>query len=278
MSEIADGRTRGAIGRVLDLIGETRRLRPTGIAKWIVAAFSVAAVFLITYLALFGVATVHLQISLFLTLILPMAFLTSTASARLQHLTLLDYILAAAGFGVSVWFAANEPRYAEWMTGFSEPTAGDTIAGTVLMLLCFELCRRAVGIGLTVILLVLLAYVGFGQYLGGSFNHPPVTFDYFLEMQVIGIDGVFGSPLYVAASYAFLFVLFGNFYVISGGGQLFFDVAAAVTGRYVGGPAKACVVPSRLYGPAPGRPGRVRASTRPVRHPDLKRVRRLLRS
>src|SRR5258708_16482386 len=147
MSEIADGRTRGAIGVVRPLTGETRRLRPTGIAKWIVAAFSVAAVFLITYLALFGVATVHLQISLFLTLILPMAFLTSTASARLQHLTLLDYILAAAGFGVSVWFAANEPRYAEWMTGVSQPTAADPIAGTALMLLSFDLCARALGAG-----------------------------------------------------------------------------------------------------------------------------------
>src|SRR5258708_6139587 len=158
MSEIADGRTRGAIGRVLDLIGETRRLRPTGIAKWIVAAFSCAAVFLITYLALFGVAS-----------------------------------------------------------------------------------------------------AGFWTYFGGSFNHPPVTFDYFLEMQVIGIAGVFGSPLSVAASYAFLFVLFGNFYVISGGGQLFFDVAAAVTGRYVGGPAKWCGLSSGPYRPVSGRPGSARA-------------------
>ena len=49
-----------------------------------------------------------------------------------------------------------------------------------------------------------------------------------------GTDGLFGSPLYVAASYAFLFVLFGNFYVLAGGGRLFFDVAAALTGRMTG--------------------------------------------
>ena len=60
----------------------------------------------------------------------------------------------------------------------------------------------------------------------------------------ISTDGIFDSPLFIAATYAFLFVLFGNFYVMTGGGQLFFDVAAAMTGRMVGGPAKACVVSS----------------------------------
>ena len=48
----------------------------------------------------------------------------------------------------------------------------------------------------------LLAYVAFGPFLGGSFRHPPLSYGYFLEMQVIGTDGVFGTPLYLAASYA----------------------------------------------------------------------------
>ena len=39
-----------------------------------------------------------------------------------------------------------------------------------------------------------------------------------------------GAPLEVAATYAFLFVLFGNFYNKAGGGQLFFDLASAITG------------------------------------------------
>ena len=63
-----------------------------------------------------------------------------------------------------------------------------------------------------------------------------------------------GDPVHVAAKYAFLFVLFGNLYVVSGGAQLFFDIAAAVTGRTIGGPAKACIVSSALYGTVSGSP------------------------
>ncbi|HTY69309.1 MAG TPA: TRAP transporter fused permease subunit [Alphaproteobacteria bacterium] len=259
-------------GRILELIGETRRVRPRGWLAGVVAVFSIVAAFLITYLALFGVTTQHLQVSLFLILLLPIAFVTTTASIRHDRLTVLDYALALISIACAIWFAVNEPRYADWMTGFSEPTAGDIAAGTALLLLGIELCRRSVGIGLTSILFILLAYVAFGPYLAGSFRHPALSYDYFLEMQVIGTDGVFGTPLYVAASYAFLFVMFGNFYVTSGGGQLFFDVAAALTGRYVGGPAKACVVSSGLYGSISGSPVADVATTGPVSIPIMKRI------
>jgi TRAP transporter 4TM/12TM fusion protein len=158
------------------------------------------------------------------------------------------------------------------MAGFSELETGDYIAGTTLVLLTIEICRRTVGIGLTGILFLLLAYVAWGHLLTGSFRHPPVGYPYFLEMQVITTDGIFGSPLYVAASYAFLFVLFGNFYVLSGGGQLFFDVGAALTGRMVGGPAKACVVSSGLYGSISGSPVADVATTGPVSIPIMKKI------
>jgi TRAP transporter 4TM/12TM fusion protein len=272
VSEVSTKALRPSFSRAFDAIGETRRVRPPGLLGLVVAAFSVLAVFLITWLALFGIATQHLQVSLFLVLLLPIAFLTTTASARLDRLTPIDLALAVASFAVSVWFAANEPRYANWMSGFTLPSLGDVIAGTTLLLLCIELCRRAVGSGLTAILFMLLAYVAFGQHLTGGFRHAGVTYDYFLEMQAIGIDGIFGSPLYVAASYAFLFVLFGNFYVISGGGKLFFDVAAALTGRMVGGPAKACVVSSGLYGMISGSPVADVATTGPVTIPIMKRI------
>jgi TRAP transporter 4TM/12TM fusion protein len=138
--------------------------------------------------------------------------------------------------------------------------------------LCLELCRRAVGFGLTAVLLVLLAYVAFGQYIPGSFSHAGINYRYFLEMQTIGTDGLFGDPVYVAAKYAFLFVLFGNLFVISGGAQLFFDVAAAVTGRSIGGPAKACVVSSALYGTVSGSPVADVATTGPITIPIMKRL------
>ena len=245
---------------------------PKGLLYIYVAAASVVAAFLITYLALYGIATQHLQVSFFLILLLPICFLTTTVGSKTDHLTWIDYAFAAFSFIASVWFAWNEPRYGNWMTGFSVPDAGDIIFGTGLLLLCVELCRRTVGFGLTTILLALLAYSAGGHLLTGSFRHPPIEYLYFLEMQVIGIDGIFGSPLYVAASYAFLFVLFGNFYVVSGGGRLFFDLAAAFTGHMKGGPAKACVFSSGLYGSISGSPVADVATTGPISIPIMKRI------
>lgn len=272
MSDRAKGGALAAIGRGMDFLAETRRVRPTGLLGVVVAVFAVIAVFVIGYQALFGVATTHLQISLFLVLILPISFLTTTAAPGVERLTPLDIALAVLSFAVAGWFAVNEPRYAEWMTGFSEPSLGDTIAGTILLVLCIDLCRRTVGFGLTATLAVLLAYDAFGEYIYGSFSHQPISYPYFLEMQVIGTDGVFGDPLYVAASYAFLFVLFGNFYVLSGGSQLFFDLAAAVSGRAIGGPAKACIVSSALYGSISGSPVADVATTGPISIPIMKRI------
>lgn len=270
MSELESGS--GGRSSVLALLGETQRVRPDGPVGIIVAILSVIAVFLIGWLALFGVATQHHQVALFLVLLLPISFLTTTATARANHLLPVDFLFAAAGCAASGWFALHAERFDNWVTGFSSLSAGDTAAGVVLFLLCVELCRRSVGLGLTTILFVLLAYVAFGQHIGGSFRHAGVTFDYFLEMQVVGTDGIFGAPLYVAASYAFLFVLFGNFYVASGGGQLFFDLAAALTGRSIGGPAKACVVSSGLYGMISGSPVADVATTGPVTIPVMKRM------
>ncbi len=268
----AEAPARGFFSRALSFLNETKRLHPTGARGMIVAGLSLVAVFLICYLALVAHATQHFQVSLFLVLLMPICFLTTTVSAEVDRTLPIDWALALVGAGSALWFALNEPRYANWMAGFSELERGDFIAGTALVLVCVELCRRTVGVGLTGILFVLMAYVAFGHLLTGSFRHPGVSYEYFLEMQTIGTDGVFGSPLYVAASYAFLFVLFGNFYVISGGGQLFFDLAAALTGRMVGGPAKACVLSSGLYGSISGSPVADVATTGPVSIPIMKRI------
>lgn len=268
----AKPRWRSALSHGMLVAGETRRVQPHGPVGYIVATLSVVAVLLIAWLALWGVVTQHHQVALFLVLMLPIAFLTTTSTALTERLTAWDVVLAVIGAAASGWFIVNNGRYDNWNTGFDVLNTGDLVAGTALFLLCIELCRRSVGFGLTTILFALLAYTAFGQYIGGSFTHPAVDYEYFLEMQMVGTDGVFGAPLYVAASYAFLFVLFGNFYVLSGGGQLFFDVAAALTGRRIGGPAKACVISSGLYGMVSGSPVADVATTGPVTIPIMKRI------
>lgn len=260
-----------AYDRLVEHLSETRRVAPTGVVGKLIAALSVAAIIAIGYFALIATVTQQFQAIVYLLLLLPISFLTTTAHARVERLTVVDYALAAVSFTAVLWFTINERRYANWVTGFSELAWGDIVAGTTLFVLCVELCRRAVGFGLTLVLFVLLAYVAFGHLIPGSFSHAGIAFNYFLEMQTIGTDGIFGDPVYVAAKYAFLFVLFGNLFVVSGGSRLFFDLAAALTGRSIGGPAKACIVSSALYGTVSGSPVADVATTGPITIPIMKR-------
>jgi len=61
-------------------------------------------------------------------------------------------------------------------------------------------------------------------------------------------QGIFGLPLGIAATYLILFIVFSNLLSKSGLGNLFNDLAMAVGGRLVGGPAKVAVFSSALVG------------------------------
>jgi TRAP transporter 4TM/12TM fusion protein len=258
------------IGRAL--FSETERVEPTGVLAILIMLLSLATVAAVFYLALFASASQHLHISWFILFFFPLCFLTTSIAKGYHRLTAVDILLALASAALGAWFIVNEPRYQDWTRGFSEMETGDRIAAFGLIGVTIELCRRSVGAGLTSLIPFAIAYAAFGQHLTGSFRHHGIELDYFLDMLTISTDGIFDSPLYVAAGYAFLFVLFGNFFVMMGGGQLFFDIAAAMTGRMVGGPAKACVVSSGLYGSISGSPVADVATTGPVSSPLMKRM------
>jgi TRAP transporter 4TM/12TM fusion protein len=61
-------------------------------------------------------------------------------------------------------------------------------------------------------------------------------------------EGILGIPLWVSATFIYLFVLFGAFREKTGLGQLFIDISNAVAGWASGGPAKVAVVTSALEG------------------------------
>jgi TRAP transporter 4TM/12TM fusion protein len=65
-------------------------------------------------------------------------------------------------------------------------------------------------------------------------------------------EGIFGLPIGVAATFVFVFVLFGAILESTGGGSFFIDLAYALTGRFSGGPAKTAVVASGFMGSVSG--------------------------
>lgn len=256
---------------VLWLAGSGHRVLPTGWLGRLVSVLASCGSLIIAYMAVFSGRSELLHVGLFLAFLMPIAFLTTTASRAIQRITWTDGVLALVSFLLTGAFVLNEPRYHNWMQGLDQLTGLEMAGGMALVVIILEMVRRTTGWPLLLIACAFLSYVALGPYLPGTFSHGGVDLRYFLEMQTITMDGLIGVPLYVAATYAFLFVLFGTFFQLAGGGQLFFDVAAATTGRFVGGPAKACVVSSALYGSVSGSPVADVATTGPITIPLMER-------
>jgi TRAP transporter 4TM/12TM fusion protein len=214
----------------------------------------------------------HLDISIFIAITFPIAFLTTTAHQERKTLGWTDVAFAAVSLAVALYYIVLNDKFLNWSRGFSQPTLADTVVGFTLLFVVLDLCRRCTGWGLTSLVIALLLFTFFGHWMPGPLRHDNFGVPYFIEMMTIQENGIFGAPLEVAATYAFLFVLFGNFYEKAGGGRLFFEVAGAVTGRMTGGAAKACVTASALYGSVSGSPTADVATTGPLTIPIMKRA------
>ncbi|WP_417421661.1 TRAP transporter permease [Halomonas sp.] len=137
----------------------------------------------------------------------------------------------------------------------------DILVACIATVTVLEASRRAVGFGMTIIgvLAIVYAFAGprgelpwLGEWLPGILNHRGYTLDRVAGQLYLGQEGIFGLPLGVAATYIFIFVLFGAFLESTGAGKFFIDMAYAATGRQRGGPAKAAVLASAGMGSISG--------------------------
>ncbi|MGA1598432.1 MAG: TRAP transporter permease [bacterium] len=170
---------------------------------------------------------------------------------------LLDGVLAAGGILVGLWLPLNIDTIANAIF----PRQIDVIVGIITTLLVLEAARRAVGLGMTLIAAVFIAY-GFAgrkgefpwlaEWLPGILNHRGYSLDRLANQLTLGAEGIFGIPLGVASTFIFVFVLFGAFLEVTGAGKFFIDLAYATTGRQRGGPAKAAIIASAGMGSISG--------------------------
>ncbi len=128
----------------------------------------------------------------------------------------------------------------------------DLIVGGVLILLVLEGTRRAVGWAMVFVTGFFLFHTLFANHFYGFFYGPPVRFPKFIDTLFVASDGIFGIPLHVVATYIVLFIIFGAVLIRSGAGRFFIDLAVALTGHRIGGPAKAAAVASGFMGTVSG--------------------------
>jgi TRAP transporter 4TM/12TM fusion protein len=168
--------------------------------------------------------------------------------------TVLFFTSAASGLYL-VWFLDEIMSRA----GFWNQM--DIMVAWVCTITLLEASRRAVGGGLTIIGIVAIVYAlsgsrgplsALGEWLPGILGHRGYSFDRLGAQMFLGQEGIFGLPLGVAATFVFIFVLFGAMLEVTGAGRFFIDLAFAATGRQRGGPAKAAVLASASMGSISG--------------------------
>ena len=110
------------------------------------------------------------------------------------------------------------------------PTALDLGAGAVVVAMVLLLTKRATGWGLVVVATGALAYALLGPWLPGILAHRGYNPGRLVEQLFLSTEGIWGVPLGVSADFVFLFVLFGAFLDVAGGGALLIGLADRVAG------------------------------------------------
>lgn len=153
--------------------------------------------------------------------------------------------LALAGFAVGLY---QWIFYADLILRAGQPDMVDMVVGTIFLALIFHASYLAMGWALPAIAGFFLFYALLGQYLPAPLNHRGFAYEQVIDQMSFGTEGIYGVPVYVSATYIFLFILFGAFLERAGMIRLFNDVALGLFGRARGGPAKVAVFSSALMG------------------------------
>ena len=140
----------------------------------------------------------------------------------------------------------------------------DTLGIIVTLCLALPLLegiRRTTGWVLPVIILTFVFGTIFQRFLPGLLYGKGYPIERLLYSAYVGESGIFGLPLHVAANIVIMFLIFGAIMQGAGAGKWFIDVALALTGWSRGGPAKAAVLSSALFGSISGSPSSNAATT-----------------
>jgi TRAP transporter 4TM/12TM fusion protein len=229
----------------------TRKLK--GMFGWIVFTGLLAFSLFHLYTGIFGMLTAQLQRSIHLGFALALIFLLFPARRKnrgKEHkVAWYDVILAI----LSIVVGAYWPLMIDVLVIRAGTVSGlDFYVGLAAIILVLEATRRAVGLPITIIALVFMIYAVFGPYMPGFIAHRGLDLDRLVQTMFFTTEGILGTPLAVSSTFIFLFLLFGSFLVKTGVGQYFNDLAIAVAGRSIGGPAKVAVFSSALQGTISG--------------------------
>ncbi|MFI9006911.1 TRAP transporter permease [Actinosynnema sp. NPDC053489] len=213
---------------------------------------------------------------IFLAVTLPLVFLCYRPRGRRGGADddpgVVDWAAAALAFVVGAYplfggFDAFLDRQGQ-LTGL------DVVAGSLLLLLVLEACRRTTGWVLPVVCAGFIAFAYYGGYLPPSWaiSHAGVDFPQIINGFYNDATGFYGTPLDVAATYIVLFTIYGSVLNASGAGAFFVDISFSAFRRSRTAPGRTAATAGFLLGTVSGSGTATTVSLGAVTWPMLKKA------
>jgi TRAP transporter 4TM/12TM fusion protein len=218
-----------------------------GITKKIIFIIGILVSCLSIYEAIFGNFEPALQRPLHVFLMCTLTFIMYPSkffkpSGRAECIVNIVFI--------GLLFAATYWAHDQWTPLYIDPypSTFGVFMGMLCIALVLEATRRAVGVSMAIIGMIMLLYCFVGPYLPDFLAHPGFSLENVVVHTVVGTEGIMGLLLSISVNQIIFFMMFAAFLVVSNSTSIFMNFAKALAGGYSGGPAKVAVVASGFMG------------------------------
>ena len=252
IAEIDEGAETGEVDvqKILEEYEGGATVRSTGSEFWdkVINAIAIGMSLFHLYTAFFGELAGLIQRAIHLGFAMFLLYIFVAPKKGMKKIGWYDYIFAVLGAISSFYIVLF---YHDIIYRAGNPNLWDIIMGVILIALVLEGARRVGGIWFFLIIAFFLAYT-FIPGMPGILGHRSYQFKTVISHMYIEGNGIYTTPIAVSATFVFMFILFGAFLEFTGVGNLFIELALALAGWSVGGPAKVAVIASGLMGTISG--------------------------
>ena len=193
-----------------------------------------------------GTVTTQILRGIHVAFVLFLGFLIFPPIKKYRHpLGWYDIGLALLGVSTIAYMLFD---FEEFIYRAVTPTFWDITFGIIFILLVLEVVRRATGWIMPLICFFFLIYAYFGPYLPSPWTHRGYDIERIVGHMYMTLEGIFGVPIDVSATFIILFTIYGAFLEYSGAGKFFIDFSFAAMGGKPAGAGRTVTLASFLLG------------------------------
>ena len=192
--------------------------------------------------------------AIFMAAVLTLTFILVPAGKKAprDRVPWYDFLFILGGLIGTLYIIVNAQKLAYFGTIGATPL--EVGLGVVTVLVLMEAVRRTFGWAMIFITTTFILYVKFGYLMPGALKLYYFDWSMLVSDVYLSFNGIFGFLTSIASGIIIAFITFGVFFIAAGGGEFFLNLALAVTGTTKGGPAKAAIIGSALFGTISGSP------------------------